>query len=118
MIGRGRASPLTVPLQAARHADERSDRALRPIVTSARGRLTEIHHGLVVPATALIARASGPQVAAVQTDGTVHYLGVQLGRDLGQSVEIVSGLTGNERLVVSPPDGLKEGGRVAAEEGK
>ena len=72
----------------------------------------------VVPATALIARASGPQVAAVHTDGTVHYLGVQLGRDLGQSVEIVSGLTGNERLVVSPPDGLKEGGRVAAEEGK
>jgi len=72
----------------------------------------------VVPATALIARAAGPQVAAVHTDGTVHYLGVQLGRDLGQSVEIVSGLTGNERLVVSPPDGLKEGGRVAAEEGK
>ena len=38
------------------------------------------------------------------------------GRDLGQSVEIVSGLTGKERLVVSPPDGLREGARVAAEE--
>jgi len=68
----------------------------------------------VVHATALIARASGPQVTAVHTDGTVHYLGVQLGRDLGQSVEIVSGLTGKERLVISPPDGLKEGDRVAA----
>ena len=68
----------------------------------------------MVHATALIARASGPQVTAVHTDGTVHYLGVQLGRDLGQSVEIVSGLTGKERLVISPPDGLKEGDRVAA----
>src|SRR5437899_3773779 len=70
----------------------------------------------VVPATALITRAAGPQVIAVHRDGTVHLVGVQLGRDLGQSVEIVSGLTGQERLVVSPPDGLKDGARVVAEE--
>jgi hypothetical protein len=70
----------------------------------------------VVPATALIARAAGPQVVTVRGDGTVHYMGVDLGRDLGQSVEIASGLTGQERLVVSPPDGLKEGARVAAGE--
>ena len=70
----------------------------------------------MVPATALIARAAGPQVVTVRGDGTAHYLAVQLGRDLGQFVEIISGLTGKERLVVSPPDGLKEGSRVAAEE--
>jgi RND family efflux transporter MFP subunit len=72
----------------------------------------------IVPATALIARSAGPQVVDVRRDGTVHYLAVQLGRDLGQSVEIVAGLSGRERLVVSPPDGLKEGMRVAAEETK
>jgi RND family efflux transporter MFP subunit len=72
----------------------------------------------VIPATALISRSAGPQVLEVRRDGTVHYLGVQLGRDLGQSVEIVAGLSGSERLVVSPPDGLKEGMRVAAEESK
>src|SRR5438093_10276454 len=70
----------------------------------------------VVPATALITRAAGPQVITVHRDGTVHLVGVQLGRDFGQSVEIVSGLTGQERLVVSPPDGLKDGARVVAEE--
>jgi len=32
------------------------------------------------------------------------------------SVEIASGLTGRERLVVSPPDGLAEGARVVARE--
>src|SRR3989454_2021517 len=68
----------------------------------------------VVPATTLIARAAGSQVITVGGDGIVHYLGVQLGRDFGQSVEIISGLTGKERLVVSPPDGLKDGDRVAA----
>src|SRR5882724_565952 len=66
----------------------------------------------VIPATALIARAAGPQVVTVRGDGTVHYASVQLGRDLGQSLEILAGLAGTERLVVSPPDGLKEGGRV------
>ncbi|MGH7373483.1 MAG: efflux RND transporter periplasmic adaptor subunit [Candidatus Rokuibacteriota bacterium] len=72
----------------------------------------------VVPATALIARAAGSQVLTVRGDGTVHYLAVQLGRDLGQSVEIVAGLSGQERLVVSPPDGLTEGARVAAQEAR
>jgi RND family efflux transporter MFP subunit len=69
----------------------------------------------VVPATAIVTRAAGSQVVAVRGDGTVTFLGVQLGRDFGQSVEIVSGLSGHERLVVSPPDGLKDGVRVALE---
>src|SRR5438093_346618 len=93
------------------------DHALMP------GMYAQVKFGLVpadavwvVPATALIARAAGPQVVDVRRDGTVHYLGVQLGRDLGQSVEVVAGLSGGERLVLSPPDGLKEGMRVAAEE--
>jgi multidrug efflux pump subunit AcrB len=50
-------------------------------------------------------------------DGTVEYLRVQLGRDLGQSVEIVSELKGQERLVASPPDGLRDGIRVVLASG-
>ena len=72
----------------------------------------------IVPATAIVTRAAGSQVVAVRGDGSVKYLGVQLGRDFGQSVEIVSGLSGQERLVVSPPDGLKDGVRVALEKPK
>jgi RND family efflux transporter MFP subunit len=70
----------------------------------------------VVPATALVARAEGPQVLSVREDRSVHYQRVQLGRDLGQAVEIVSGLAGSERLIVNPPDGLREGARVAGQE--
>lgn len=44
----------------------------------------------------------------MRADGTVHYVGVQLGRDLGPSIEIVSGLAGDERLVVNVPNVLKE----------
>jgi hypothetical protein len=86
--------------------------------TCARSSLVAADAVWVVPATALIARSAGSQVIAVRANGTVHYQGVQVGRDLGQSVEIVSGLTGNERLVISPPDGLKEGARVLVEDPK
>jgi membrane fusion protein (multidrug efflux system) len=68
----------------------------------------------LIPATALLARAEGSQVLVVRDDRTVHYQNVQLGRDFGPSIEILSGLTGYERFVVNPPDGLKEGARVAA----
>src|SRR5438445_9870851 len=44
----------------------------------------------VVPATAHITRPAGPQVIAVHRDGTVHLVGVQQVRDLGQSDELVA----------------------------
>jgi RND family efflux transporter MFP subunit len=75
--------------------------------------LTPVDAVWIVPATALMARAAGPQVVVVRGDGVVRYQSVQLGRDLGQSVEVVAGLSGGEQLVVSPPDELKEGARVA-----
>ncbi len=70
----------------------------------------------LVPATALVTRGAGPQVLSVRDDRTVHYQDVKLGRDLGESVEILSGLTGVEWLVAYPADGLREGTRVAVEE--
>ena len=64
---------------------------------------------VLIPATALVIRGEGPQVVVVRQDNTAHYQKVELGRDLGPTVEVVSGLKGNERLIVNIPDGLKEG---------
>src|SRR3989454_12668336 len=72
----------------------------------------------VVPATAIVTRAAGSQVVAVRGDGSVKYLGVQLGRDLGQSVEIVSGLGGEERLVMRAPGALEGCGPARPRETK
>ena len=47
-------------------------------------------------------------------DQRVHYRRVELGRDLGAEVEIVSGLNGNEPLIVNPADDLEEGSPVRA----
>ena len=71
----------------------------------------------LVPATALLMRADGPQVAVVRGDQKVHLQKVELGRDLGSTVEVTSGLEGNERLIVNIPDGLREGITVRPQDG-
>ena len=40
---------------------------------------------------------------------------VDVGRDLGSSVEILNGLDGTERLVVNVPDSLREGAPVRSQ---
>lgn len=64
-----------------------------------------------LPVNALIFRSEGLRVATVK-DGTVSLLPITLGRDFGSTVEVVSGLTGAESIVVNPPDSLAEGQRV------
>ena len=70
----------------------------------------------LIPASALIVRAGALHVAVVRPDGTAHYQKVDVGRDLGSSVEILNGLDGTERLVVNVPDSLREGAPVRAQE--
>ncbi|HZO22566.1 MAG TPA: efflux RND transporter periplasmic adaptor subunit [Steroidobacteraceae bacterium] len=65
-----------------------------------------------VPATALVFRAQGLQVATVTDGNHVHMKGILQGRDFGTSVEVLSGLTANDEIIVNPPDSLSEGSTV------
>lgn len=67
-------------------------------------------------ATAVITSANGLQVAVVGEDDTVHYRKVQVGRDYGTEVEIVSGLSGNETVVVNASKELDDGSAVQKKE--
>lgn len=60
-----------------------------------------------VSGTCLVTRTDGQYVVIVK-DGKVHYQPITIGRDFGNEVEIRSGLTGNELVVVSPEDSLRE----------
>ncbi|WP_020469114.1 efflux RND transporter periplasmic adaptor subunit [Zavarzinella formosa] len=62
-----------------------------------------------VPGAAVVTRAEGTKVAVLDSTGAIHYRPVQVGRDFGTTVEILSGLTGGETLVVRPGDDLPEG---------
>ncbi len=68
---------------------------------------------VIIPASALIVRADG-QFVAVAREGKAHFQKVEVGRDFGQEIEIVSGLSGDEAVVTTPSDALREGGPVKA----
>lgn len=67
---------------------------------------------LVIPANALLFRKDGLSVAVVDPDGTVHMRPVQIGRNLGPTIEVLEGVSTSDRLVLNPPDSLAEGDQV------
>jgi RND family efflux transporter MFP subunit len=67
---------------------------------------------LSVPASALIFDHSGLQVATLGPDNRVIFKAVTVSRDLGDSVELSSGLAANDRIIDSPPDGIANGDAV------
>ena len=67
---------------------------------------------LIIPEQALLFRAEGMQVALVGADDKVHLQDVKLGLNLGQTVQVVSGLTRSDRLIVNPSAGILEGEKV------
>jgi RND family efflux transporter MFP subunit len=67
---------------------------------------------LRVPASALIFDDRGLRVATVDSRDEVRFKPVAIEQDLGNTVEIGSGLTGDDRVIDTPPDGLGEGDHV------
>ena len=65
-----------------------------------------------IPATALIIRADGPQVAVVTGEQKLHYQKVVIGRDYGNQLDIISGLEPGATVIVNVADGLQEGAQV------
>jgi hypothetical protein len=74
---------------------------------------------LRLPVNTLLFRSEGLRVALVR-DNRVHLQPVTMGRDFGSSVEVVSGISSDDRVVVNPPDSLEEGQlvRVVTEDAK
>ncbi|HUD26191.1 MAG TPA: efflux RND transporter periplasmic adaptor subunit [Burkholderiaceae bacterium] len=67
---------------------------------------------LSVPASALIFDHRGVRVATVGPDNRIEFKPIRIARDLGDVVQISSGLTANDRIVDSPPDGIGKGDQV------
>jgi len=68
--------------------------------------------GVIVPAEAVLFNGKGLRVAVVKDDNTIRMQDVTIYRDYGTSVELRSGLNGGERVVLSPPADLGDGGKV------
>jgi len=65
----------------------------------------------ILPVDTLLFRKEGLRVAVVEGD-KAKLISVAPGRDFGDSIEIVSGLRGDESVVTSPPDSITDGEKV------
>ena len=74
---------------------------------------------LTVPSNALLFRAEGPRAAVVGAESKVELKPVVIGRDFGNTVEIMSGIGPSDAVVISPSDSLEDGEVVrVAQRGK
>jgi RND family efflux transporter MFP subunit len=74
--------------------------------------LTRDVQPLSIPASALIFNNSGLRVATVTAGDKILFKTVTIARDLGREIEIATGLAPDDRIIVTPLDGIADGDQV------
>ncbi len=77
-----------------------------------RTKASEANKVVAVPGNTLLFRPDGPRVGVVNAEGKVHLQPVKISREMGIDIELSSGLSIGDRIIVNPPDGLAEGDMV------
>ena len=80
------------------------------------GAYAEVHFKLTgnalslrLPATTVLFRAPGLQVATVDAHQRIQLKSIVEGRDFGNTIEILSGLDAGDAVVINPPDSIVNG---------
>ncbi|HEX4808271.1 MAG TPA: efflux RND transporter periplasmic adaptor subunit [Bryobacteraceae bacterium] len=69
---------------------------------------TRANPPLLIPSDALVVRPEGTEVAVLRPDHTVHLQQIQIGRDYGDRLEILSGLQEGDNIIHNPGDLARE----------
>jgi RND family efflux transporter MFP subunit len=75
-------------------------------------KLTGNAESLRLPANTVLFRAAGLQVATVDGANHVKLKSIVQGRDFGNTIEVLSGIEADDRVVVNPPDSITDGASV------
>jgi len=67
---------------------------------------------VTVPVNAMLFRQEGPRVAVVGQDNKVQLRSITIGRDYGTTLEVVQGVTLEDRIIINPSDSLEDGQKV------
>jgi RND family efflux transporter MFP subunit len=67
---------------------------------------------LVVPGDSLQVGADGTKIALLRPDHTVHFQPIEVGRDYGDKLEVLSGLSEGDTIIPKPGDAVREGVKV------
>jgi RND family efflux transporter MFP subunit len=67
---------------------------------------------LSLPVNALLFRPDGTMAAVVGADSRIHFKKLAIGRDFGNTLEVLEGIEPSDRIVINPPDALEENEEV------
>jgi multidrug efflux pump subunit AcrA (membrane-fusion protein) len=83
------------------------------------GAYAEVHFTLpaavqsfLLPVSAILFRSEGLRVGVVRNGDEAELVPITLGKDYGTELEIVSGLSANDAVILNPPDSLTSGAKV------
>src|SRR5438477_4792323 len=83
------------------------------------GAYAEVHMKLpvaassfVLPVNTMLFRSEGLRLAVVGQGNKVELRQIQVGHDFGSEIEVVGGLSGNESVIINPPDSVVSGQAV------
>ena len=94
-------------------AADNPDGALKPgAYADVKIQLPALKSQLRLPASVLVYRAGGAQVAVVDSSSRVTLRDVKIAKDLGPLIELASGVSPGDRVIDSPPDSLQAGDLV------
>jgi multidrug efflux pump subunit AcrA (membrane-fusion protein) len=65
----------------------------------------------MIPSNTLLFRSEGIRVGVVK-DGRTQLVPIQIGRDYGSAVEVLSGLQPQDQVILDPSDSLIDGAPV------
>ncbi len=108
----GAIDPATRTLQTEVQVDNKQDRLFPGAFANTHLALPLKKAPTVIPVNALLFRKEGTQVAVVGEDGIVHLKSVTIGQDFGTTLEIASGVTQQDQIIVNPSDSLADGAKV------
>jgi RND family efflux transporter MFP subunit len=67
---------------------------------------------LLIASDTLVLHPEGSVVALLDASNQVHFQRITVGRDFGNRIEVLSGLTKGQRAIVNPNDSVQEGVKV------
>ncbi len=66
------------------------------------------HPALIIPVDTMLFRSEGLRVVTVDANNHAHLQVITVGRDWGTRIEVLSGLTQQDRVINNPPDSITE----------
>jgi RND family efflux transporter MFP subunit len=100
--------PVTRTLNVEVHVENATGKLMPGAYVFAHFKFPATTGAVTIPSNTLLFRSEGPRVGVVH-DGHARLIPITIGHDYGTSLEVLSGVTAQDNVIVDPSDSLTDG---------